>query len=81
MSSDGTQRKSSLLKLRVSALEADLAYFAARLELIGEPVTSHQRAQIKAYRALEKALESILKRLHTSARRNGDNPNRGAIRR
>ena len=62
------RRKSSLLKLRVSALEADLAYFAARLELIGTPATPHQRAQIKAYRALEEALQGILERLRRTAK-------------
>ncbi len=61
-------RKSSLLKLRVSALEADLAYFAARLELIGTPATPHQRAQMKAYRTLEEALQNILERLQRTGK-------------
>ena len=68
MPTGDTQRKSSLLKLRVSALEADLAYFAARLELIGTPATPHQQAQIKAYRALEEALQGILERLRRTAK-------------
>ncbi len=54
-------------KLRVNlnpiSLEADLAYFGARLELVGEPETRYQAAQLKVYRALEAALEENLKRL------------------
>ncbi|MET0070835.1 MAG: fumarate hydratase [Candidatus Thiodiazotropha sp.] len=54
-------------KLRVNlnpiSLEADLAYFGARLELVGEPETSYQAAQLKVYKALEAALEENLKRL------------------
>jgi len=38
-------------------LEADLAFFEARLALAsGEPDTAYQRAQIKTYRALGKLL-------------------------
>ncbi|MCU7816608.1 MAG: fumarate hydratase [Candidatus Thiodiazotropha sp. (ex Rostrolucina anterorostrata)] len=54
-------------KLRVNlnpiSLEADLAYFGARLELVGEPQTSYQLAQLKVYKALEVALHENLKRL------------------
>jgi hypothetical protein len=54
-------------KLRVNlnpiSLEADLAYFGARLELVGEPETHYQAAQLKVYKALEAALEENLKRL------------------
>jgi hypothetical protein len=54
-------------KLRVNlnpiSLEADLAYFGARLELVGEPETHYQVAQLKVYKALEAALEENLKRL------------------
>ncbi|MGD9170418.1 MAG: fumarate hydratase [Candidatus Thiodiazotropha sp.] len=54
-------------KLRVNlnpiSLEADLAYFGARLELVGQPETQYQVAQLKVYRALEAALEENLKRL------------------
>ena len=62
------KNKDSHLELRVSALEADLAYFAARLALIGNPVTQHQRAQVKTYRALEKSLAGILANLRQSER-------------
>jgi hypothetical protein len=44
-------------------LEADLAYFGARLELVGEPETRYQAAQLKVYKALETALCENLKRL------------------
>ncbi|MBW9261369.1 MAG: hypothetical protein K1566_14635 [Candidatus Thiodiazotropha sp. (ex. Lucinisca nassula)] len=54
-------------KLRVNinpiSLEADLAYFGARLELVGEPETRYQAAQLKVYKALETALCENLKRL------------------
>ncbi|MEJ2609229.1 MAG: hypothetical protein P8179_03870 [Candidatus Thiodiazotropha sp.] len=54
-------------KLRVNlnkiSLEADLAYFGARLELVGEPKTSYQIAQLKVYKAIETALCENLNRL------------------
>jgi hypothetical protein len=57
-------------KLRVNlnpiSLEADLAYFGARLELVGEPETRYQVAQLKVYKALESALCENLKRLRKS---------------
>jgi hypothetical protein len=57
-------------KLRVNlnpiSLEADLAYFGARLELVGEPETRYQVAQLKVYKALENALCENLKRLRKS---------------
>ena len=43
-------------RIKLAHLEADLAYFQARLELIGEPETSNQRAQHKAFKLLHKAL-------------------------
>jgi hypothetical protein len=45
------------------SLEADVAYFGARLELVGEPQTRYQAAQLKVYKALEAALGDNLKRL------------------
>lgn len=54
-------------KLRVNlnpiALEADVAYFSARMELVGSPETHYQAAQLKVYRALAKSLEETLQRL------------------
>lgn len=49
--------------LSVSALEADIAYFEARLELVGEPETIHQNAQMKTYQALEKTMIETLAKL------------------
>jgi len=43
------------------ALEADIAYFSARLELVGPPETYYQLAQVKAYGVLANALEETLK--------------------
>ncbi len=57
----------------VSGLEADIAYFDARLAMLEkEPVTSYQKAQIQTYRALESALIGTLIRLrHQPSERNG----------
>jgi hypothetical protein len=54
------------VNLNPIALEADLAYFGARLELVGSPETQYQAAQLKVYRALAKSLEETLQRLHRS---------------
>lgn len=57
----------------VSGLEADIAYFDARLAMLEkEPVTSYQKAQIQTYRALESALIGTLIRLrHQPAGKSG----------
>jgi len=49
--------------LSISSLEADIAYFEARVELVGKPETYHQEAQLKAYQALEMAMRETLARL------------------
>jgi hypothetical protein len=49
--------------LNTTSLEADVAYFGARLELVGEPQTRYQAAQLKVYKALEEALHENLNRL------------------
>jgi hypothetical protein len=56
---------SSRLRVNLNpiSLEADVAYFGARLELVGEPHTRYQAAQLKVYKALEEALVDNLKRL------------------
>ncbi|MCU7844419.1 MAG: fumarate hydratase [Candidatus Thiodiazotropha sp. (ex Monitilora ramsayi)] len=51
------------VNLNTISLEADVAYFGARLELVGEPETRYQAAQLKVYKALEMALDDNLKRL------------------
>jgi hypothetical protein len=49
--------------LSISSLEADIAYFEARVELVGKPETYHQEAQIKTYQALDTAMRETLARL------------------
>ena len=51
------------VNLNTISLEADVAYFGARLELVGEPQTRYQAAQLKVYKALEEALGENLNRL------------------
>jgi len=47
----------------VSELEADVAYFDARLSLLGKPATCYQKAQEVVYRMLEGILiQSLIKR-------------------
>jgi hypothetical protein len=60
-----SEQDSSRLRVNLNpiSLEADVAYFGARLELVGEPHTHYQAAQLKVYRALEEALGNNLKRL------------------
>lgn len=48
------------VNLNPIALEADIAYFSARLELVGPPTTYYQLAQIKVYRSLAKSLGDTL---------------------
>lgn len=43
-------------KLKLAHLEADMAYFQARLELLGEPRTANQEAQRRVFKLLYKAL-------------------------
>jgi hypothetical protein len=54
-------RRSDMLQLRetrirLAKLEADIAYFQARLELIGEPTSSNRAAQRKLFTLLHKAV-------------------------
>ncbi len=51
-------------RTRISALEADVAYFDARLALLtGPPSSCYQDAQIRAYRELITILSEMLSRL------------------
>lgn len=43
-------------RIRLAKLEADMAYFEARLELIGEPTSSHRAAQRKLFTLLHKVI-------------------------
>ncbi len=57
MRAEGKQEQEEKAKKRpqksVSELEADVAYFDARLSLLGKPKTSYQKAQEIVYRMLE----------------------------
>jgi hypothetical protein len=53
---DLTERKRR--RTRVARLEADIAYFQARLEMIGEPATANQLTQLKAFKLLLKTVST-----------------------
>lgn len=49
-------------RVRLARLEADLAYFQARLEIIGEPGSTNQMAQRKVFKLLHRSLaERVLR--------------------
>lgn len=49
------------LRVRLARLEADAAYFQARLEILGEPRSANQLAQRKVFTLLHKSVgEKIL---------------------
>ena len=53
-----------LSELSLSSLEADIAYFDARLAMLKEkPASYYQEAQIRAYKELESVLGEQLRRL------------------
>ena len=53
-----------------SKLEADIAYFEARLSMLDEkPTTSYQNAQVRAYTALESLLNETLERIRSQQRK------------
>lgn len=54
----------NLIRMDVLELEADVAYFDARLCLVSDrPDTSYKKAQIKTYQTLEKSLNATLSAL------------------
>lgn len=58
--SEDARRKA---KADISDMEADVAYFDARITMIGnDPETPYQKAQLKTYRILEKLLQDSLER-------------------
>ncbi|OGT91798.1 MAG: hypothetical protein A2286_14200 [Gammaproteobacteria bacterium RIFOXYA12_FULL_61_12] len=58
--SDSDRRKT---KVEISDIEADMAYFDARITMIGsDPETPYQKAQLKTYRILEKLLQESLEK-------------------
>jgi len=53
--------KKRAMRADISDIEADVAYFDARISLIGQdPDTPYQKAQLKTYRILEKLLAEAL---------------------
>ncbi|MGE5153051.1 MAG: hypothetical protein ACM3ST_03460 [Bdellovibrio bacteriovorus] len=49
-------------RVRLARLEADLAYFQARLEIIGEPDSTNQMAQRKVFKLLHRSVaERVLR--------------------
>jgi hypothetical protein len=65
MDKAGSKKESNgWARLNISTLEADVAYFDARLALLeGQPDSYHREAQIKAYQELEQVLSGMLLRL------------------
>jgi len=56
-----TLDKRKEVKADISDIEADVAYFDARISMIGEdPDTPYQKAQLKTYQILEKLLQDSL---------------------
>ena len=61
-------------KATISGLEADIAYFDARLSMLNDHVsTTHQEAQTKAYKALESTLIGMLLKMRMQSD-NGSKP-------
>ena len=59
--SESDKKDESWPKVSVSGLEADIAYFDARLSMLEDNVsTTHQEAQTRAYQALESTLIGML---------------------
>ena len=50
-------------KPTITGLEADLAYFSARLEFVGTPKTINQKVQLSIFRALIQSTTRILNHL------------------
>ncbi|EXJ17048.1 hypothetical protein [Imhoffiella purpurea] len=60
ISAEADERKRQ--RIRLARLEADMAYFQARLELLGEPNSNNRAAQRKVFNLLHKTVASkILK--------------------
>jgi len=66
------RQENKRFRIRISALEADVAYFDARLALLtGPPTSCYQEAQIRAYRELIATLSEMLERLQSLRPRTG----------
>lgn len=63
-------KNSSTVRTDIAALEADVAFFAARLSLAGKQTNSaYQQAQKKAYQALGEQMTDTLIELRSRSRR------------
>lgn len=51
----------------VTGLEADIAYFNARLEFVGTPTTINQKVQLIVFRSLIQSTQRILNHLQHNA--------------
>lgn len=62
---ESDKKDDSWPKVSVSGLEADIAYFDARLSMLegSSATTTHQEAQARAYQALESTLIGMLLKL------------------
>lgn len=58
---DSDERKRQ--RVRLARLEADMAYFQARLELIGAPNSSNRAAQRKVFNLLHKTVANKILKL------------------
>jgi len=55
--------------VRLARMEADMAYFQARLEIIGEPDSANQMAQRKVFKLLHRSIaERVLHAKRQSVR-------------
>ena len=55
--------KNKKAKAEISDIEADVAYFDARISMLGQdPDTPYQKAQLKTYKILEELLQTSLAR-------------------
>jgi len=57
---DSAEAERESLKIRLASLEADVAYFQARLAILGEPATANQVAQQKVYKLLKISLDYLI---------------------
>jgi len=63
------QEREQWIKLSISTLEADVAYFDARIALLGgKPGSYYQEAQIRAYQELGRVLSETLQNLNAGSR-------------
>jgi hypothetical protein len=62
------------LHIQLALPESDLASFQAGLEIIGDPVTTNQRAQRKAVKLLQRTVGDRLLRLKRRLMEDGQTP-------